>query len=175
MGLFDYDYEELAQRAQSRLDRLTVDFLRGHGARVRLDEVDFHGDEHIELELSHGGHRLSVRQHGPATGLDPSSALPLGVFESAFDGRPTARVPLHTIAEWLKGLPAGEAPAERRAKRFDADNPFAARLGGARSDDAPPANPFLPPAQQRDEPNPFGSSDAEARRKKALDWLGGDD
>jgi hypothetical protein len=174
MSLFDYDYDELARRVQSRLDRLTVDYLKSHGARIKRDVLDFHGDEHIELEVEHGGRRLTVRQLGPATGLDPANAPPLVVFESTFDGQPAAKTSVATLAHWLAELPAGEAAPERKTSAVDTDNPFAA--GPTRDVPSDPGfNPFLRPRQQSSGENPFQTGDADERKKKALDWLGGDD
>ena len=47
MGLLEWDYDELAERVQTGLDRLSVSFFRGHGGRLRRDELDFHGYEHV--------------------------------------------------------------------------------------------------------------------------------
>ncbi|MCC7106727.1 MAG: hypothetical protein IT307_16445 [Chloroflexi bacterium] len=174
MSLFDYDYDELARRVQSRLDRLTVDYLKSRGARIKRDVLDFHGDEHIELEVDHGGHRLSVRQLGPATGLDPANAPPLEVFDSTFDSQPAAKTSAAMLARWLAELPVGEAAPERKTSTVDADNPFA---GGPVPDAPrdPGFNPFLRPRQEAGGKNPFQSGDAGERKKRALEWLGGDD
>src|ERR671932_196937 len=57
MSLLDWDYDDLARQVQGGLDLLSVSFFRRHGARVRRDELDFHGYDHVEFELAHDGHR----------------------------------------------------------------------------------------------------------------------
>src|SRR5690242_5165388 len=113
MSLLDWDYEELAERVQTGLDRLSVGFFRAHGARIRRDDEDFHGYEHVELEVSHGGHRLYVKQYGRARRLDEGppapGAVPLEEFASTFDERPAGEVARPELARWLAALPAGEA------------------------------------------------------------------
>ena len=62
MDLCQYDIDELAGQIQHGLERVAVSFLRAHGARIHRDQADFHGKEYVELELSHGDHRLTIRQ-----------------------------------------------------------------------------------------------------------------
>src|SRR5262245_35472807 len=97
MQLFDYDYDDLAAQIQTGLERIAINFLRGHGARIRLDVVDFHGGEHVELELSASGHSLKVHQLGPPGGLGLAESGPAGSrageFESLFDGWPATNTP----------------------------------------------------------------------------------
>ncbi|MBX5491066.1 MAG: hypothetical protein IRZ14_07895 [Chloroflexi bacterium] len=176
MGLLDWDYDELAQHLQTGLDRLTMSFLRGHRARVRRDAVDFHGFEHIELELAHGGHRLYVRQYGPALDQAPPPVAldtPAREFVSTFDDRPTATVPRVELVRWLASLPAGEAPPERPSAEAVRDNPFAP--GPPRREPPPKANPFLAERSQPSQRNPFAPPSPEERRREALRWLQSDD
>ena len=176
MDLFDYDYEELARRVQSRLDRLTVDYLRAHGARIRKDVLDFHDREHIDLEVAHGPHLLKVRQIGPSTGLDPTSAPPLEIFESTVDGAPARQAPLEALSEWLASLPKGTAEAEPARDEPARDNPFLAERPTERKPQpaSKQANPFLSDSRPREESNPFTDPDADERRRKARQWLGSD-
>jgi hypothetical protein len=177
MGLLDWDYDELALRLQTGLDRLTVSFLRGHRARVRRDAVDFHGFEHIELELTHDGHRLYVRQYGPALDREPPPVAldtPAREFVSTFDDRPTSAVPRAELARWLASLPAGEAPPERPRPEAARDNPFAS-APPRREEPAPTRNPFLAERPSAPERNPFAPPPAEERRREALRWLQADD
>ena len=174
MSLLDWDYDDLAHSVQHRLDRLAVSFLRGHGARIHRDDLDFHGYEHVELELNHGGHRLAVRQYGPAT--DEAGAAPKAPrreFASSFDGRPSAQVPAADLATWLASLPAGEALPELKVTPAPVDNPFAPTVRPAT---APPTdNPFRPSPSTGSAHNPFAPPPADERRRRALDWLSGDD
>jgi hypothetical protein len=174
VDLFQYDYDELAQQVQHGLERVTISFLRAHGARLRRDQTDFHGKEYVELELHHGQHSLTVRQTraAPPPGADLSLASPppLDEFESSFDGWPAANTPAETIAAWLRSLPAGEAPAERPAARPEPTNPFLQERPGPRSPGGAPArNPFLaerparPPAE-----NPFAADDDRERQRQEL-------
>jgi hypothetical protein len=178
MSTLDWDYEALARQVQTGLDRIGVSFFRRHGARIREDTIDFHGYEHVELEVAHAGHRLHLRHYGPARGPEAQevTGAPLQTeeFHSAFDDRPASEVPVATLAQWLALLPVGEAPPERAAPRVDPANPF---LGGApASRPAPAANPFLaertPTAPLA---NPFAPQPGQDRRKQALDWLRGED
>jgi hypothetical protein len=184
MSLLDWDYDEVARRAQTGLDRLSVSFFRGHHARMRRDELDFHGFEHVELEVSHDGHRLHVRQYGRARGQDEvlaaGEAVPLEEFESTFDNRPAAEVPVAELARWLATLPVGEAPREAARPAADPANPFAPSPDAPRprrpEPPTPAANPFLaerPSASPTS--NPFAPPAPEERRERALDWLRGDD
>lgn len=179
MSLLDWDYNELARRIQSGLDRATVSFLRGHRARIRRDEVDFHGYEHIELEVAHGGHRLHVRQYARARGLDEvagAGAVPVEQFSSTFDGRPAAQVPVATLARWLATLPEGAAPAQTEAGALDPTNPFVAEAPPRpEPTSAPAANPFLAERASQPAVNPFAPPSPEERRRRALDWLRGDE
>jgi hypothetical protein len=183
MSLLDWDYDELARRVQTGLDRLSVSFFRGHGARLRRDELDFHGFEHVELEINHDGHWLRVRQYGRARGQDEMAAgeaVPLEEFSSTFDDRPATEAARPELARWLATLPAGEAPREAAPPAADLANPFAppaeARPRARPEPAAPAANPFL--AERRSEPpprNPFAPPAADERRDRALDWLRGDE
>src|SRR6266508_4167255 len=129
MDLFSYDHAEIAQRIQQRLDRLSVNFLRRHGARIHRDDLDYHGHEHIDLEVEHEGHRLVIRQAGPAEGLgEPAEGpadLDVNVFESTFDDQPASQIPLNLLESWLAQLPVGEAARDREGAELDPDNPFA--------------------------------------------------
>jgi hypothetical protein len=182
VSLFEYDYDDLAQQIQNGLERIAVNFLRAHGARVRRDLVDFHGYEQIDLELTHGGHTLKVHQVGRprGPGYSPSEPPPAGLeeeFESTFDGWPASNTPLETIAQWLASLPAGEAPPEAPRAAKDASNPFA-KEGPARTFDAPKEPAFNPFLADRPEPggrNPFADPDRERRRQEMLRRLGGED
>jgi len=175
VGLLEYDYAELAERIQRGLDRLTANFLTAHRARVRRDLVDFHGREHLDFELESGGHHLRVRQIGTPRAIGDPQEPHLEEFESLFDGRPSRETPASEIADWLRALPAGAAPPEPRTPVADADNPF---LAEARPKPAAPLpNVFLRDAPETPAPpNPFAQPrDAEARKRRALDWLGGSD
>lgn len=174
MSLLDWDFDDLARRLQSGLDRLTVSFLRGHHAKIQQDTVDFHGQEHIELVLEHDGHRLELRQFGPLeeSAPDPSGTAATREFRSLFDGRPARDVPLPTLAAWLSSLPAGVAQAERLAAPPPPDNPFAP---APRAPAAPLAgNPFQSSGAPATIPNPFAQPAGDERRQRALDWLQGD-
>jgi len=181
MSLLDWDYDEIAYRVQTGLDRLTVSFFRHHGARVRHDAVDFHGYEHVELEVAHGGHRLHVRQYARARSLDEtpigrSEPYPTEEFSSTFDDQPASAVPIGRLRAWLASLPAGEAvPAAEPPP--DPTNPFAPPpRRRSKSPAAPTPNPFLaerPPPTSPE--NPFAPPSAEEKRRRALDWLQGDD
>ncbi len=180
MSLLDWDYEDLARQVQKGLDRLSVSFFRRHGARVRRDELDFHGYEHVEFEVAHAGHQLRVRQYTRARGLDesaaPSGPRPAEEFESTFDGRPAARVPVAELARWLASLPAGEASPETSRSAPDAANPFAAEVKprAPRAPSAPAANPFAADRPTGPATNPFAPPSADERRQRALDWLSGE-
>jgi hypothetical protein len=183
MSLLDWDYEEIAHRVQRGLDRLSVSFFRRHGARILRDTVDFHGYEHLELEVAHGGHRLHIRQYAPARGLDgtPAAASPAVAeeFTSTFDGRPAAEVPVKELARWLATLPVGEAPPEPATTAPDPHNPFAAARDLPERAAEPPLpperNPFLRERPRQPTPNPFAPPAPEERRRRALDWLRGED
>ncbi|HEY8477333.1 MAG TPA: hypothetical protein VIN09_10760 [Chloroflexota bacterium] len=176
MGLLDYDYDELARRLQTGLDRITVSFLRKHRARVLRDIVDFHGNELVELEVVHEGHRLHVRQTARQREGSSSTAsvegLVLEDFESTFDGRPTREVPVERLARWLASLPPGEAPEEPTASRR-----ATSELDAPREPDLLRQNPFAPSSAAGERPNPFAVDEEEKkRRKKALEaWLRGED
>jgi hypothetical protein len=181
MSLLDWDYDDLARQVQGGLDRLSVSFFRRHGARVRRDELDFHGYDHVEFELAHDGHRLCVRQYTRARGLDetpaPSGPRPAEEFESQFDDRPAAEVPVERLARWLASLPLGEAPPETDRPAADAANPFAApaRRSAPRAPTAPAPNPFASERPSGPAANPFAPPAADERRQHALDWLRGDE
>jgi hypothetical protein len=171
--MLEYDFQEMAARVQHGLDRLTASYLVGHGARARRDVVDFHGREHLDLEAEHGGHHLRVRQVAEARAIgDPRGVTP-EEFESLFDGRAADQAPLETLANWLRGLPAGRAAPERVAPRTETDNPFLAEA--PRRSDRPASNPLLE-ERSADQPreNPFAADDeAERRKRRAREWLGG--
>lgn len=178
MDLFSYDHAEIAQRIQHRLDRLAVTFLRRHGARIHRDDLDFHGFEHIDLEVEHEGHRLVIRQAGPAAGLgeaeDGPADIEVIVFESTFDDQPAAQVPLNKLESWLAQLPRGEAASEQEALQVDPDNPFGAEPSPAPQD--PGANPFLAERSEPSADNPFAPDpEAERKRRALLNWLADDD
>ncbi len=119
MDLFTYDHEELARRVQDGLDRMTVNYLRAHGAQVHRDDLDFHGFEHVDLEVKFDNHHLIVRQTNRSTESSRSTAPPeadlVSTFESTFDGQPASAVSTGLIAQWLALLPAGEH--QRRASK----------------------------------------------------------
>jgi hypothetical protein len=183
MGLFEYDYDDLAAQVQTGLERLAVSFLRGHGARVRKDLVDFHGNEQVELELSHEGQSLRIRQIKPASSAESGSqgASPgtlEEVFESTFNGYSSADVPREQIAHWLSTLPVGEAPPEVARPAVDKDNPFAAASSPSERRQAPDdtVNPFLAERSARSGPNPFVDAGRSQKREETLRRLrGGDD
>ena len=182
MSFFDYDYDDLATQVQQGLERLAVNFLRSHGARISRDLVDFHGYEQIELELSHAGHTLKVHQVGPprGPGIAPAEA-PAGAlaeeFESTFDGWPAANVPPEDLARWLAGLPLGEAPPERAGGARDPKNPFLADRPAAapRSAEVPAFNPFLADRADTVGSNPFLDSERECKRREMLRRLKGEE
>jgi hypothetical protein len=181
--LFDYDYEELADQVQHGLERITVNFLRAHGARINKDLVDFHGNEQIDLELSYDGNALKVHQVGRPRGPGYESGAPplAGVveeFESSFNGWPAADVSRDLIVRWLASLPAGEAATETDRPAADPTNPFTRetpRRSAASPAPAPTDNPFLREARQESGANPFAPDDRDKKRKDALRWLGDDD
>ena len=179
MSLLDWDYHDLARQVQRGLDRLSVSFFRRHGARVRRDELDFHGYDHVEFELAHDGHHLRVRQYTLARGLDeveaPKGHRPAEEFESLFDDRSAAEVPVAYLAHWRASLPAGGAPAEAQRAAPDAANPFGTPAKpAARAPTAPAANPFASERPSAPAANPFAPPSADERRQDALDWLRGD-
>ena len=181
MTLFNYDYDDLAQQIQTGLERLAVNFLRSHGARIRRDLVDFHGYEQVELELSHGGHALQVRQIGRprSPGVVEVDAVPGAeeVFETTFDGWPAADVPRETIARWLAELPVGQAPPEPpRTGRAQA-NPFTAERPPAATEQSREQtfNPFLADQPRRSGSNPFVDTERERKRQEVLRQLKGDE
>jgi hypothetical protein len=181
MSLLDWDYDDLARQVQHGLDRLSVSFFRRHGAHVRRDELDFHGYDHVDFEVAHAGHRLRVRQYTRARGLDesaaPSGPRPAEEFESTFDDRPAASVPVEQLARWLASLPAGEASPAVDRPAADAANPFAApaRPRAPRAPGPPASNPFATERPSGPAANPFAPPPADERRQRALDWLGGDE
>src|SRR6266516_1702670 len=94
VDIFDYDFDDLAQQVQTGLERLAINFLRGHGATMRRDVVDFHGYEQVGRELEPDGHALGIHQVGPprGPGVSTAEAGPAAlevVFESTFDGWPS--------------------------------------------------------------------------------------
>ncbi|HEY7068197.1 MAG TPA: hypothetical protein VII06_42505 [Chloroflexota bacterium] len=179
MSLLNWDYDDLARQVQHGLDRLSVSFFRRHGARVRRDELDFHGYDHVEFEVAHDGHRLAVRQYTLARGPDeraaPTGPRPAEEFESTFDGRPAAQLPAGRLARWLASLPAGEAAPEAARPAADAGNPFAAPARPAAPPPTAPAhNPFRTERADAPAANPFTTHSTDERRQEALDWLSGD-
>ena len=178
MELFAYDHEELARRVQTGLDTMTINYLRAHGARMHRDDLDFHGFEHIDLEVRFDRHHLVVRQTGrlrdPAPGSDTAPEHDLSSFESTFDEQPASTVSIGLLAQWLALLPAGEHKEERSKPRVDASNPFLADVQERQK--AEPLNPFLAGAKQASpEPNPFAPDDSDKKRRAAFDWLAGDE
>jgi hypothetical protein len=181
--LFEYDYEELADQIQHGLERITVNFLRAHGARINKDLVDFHGNEQIDLELSYDGSSLKVHQVGRPRGPGlEASAQPLAgsveEFESLFNGWPAADVSRDLIHRWLASLPAGEAVLEAERPAADPANPFAReapRRPAPIPAPAPADNPFLRESPRESGSNPFAPDDRDRKRKDALRWLGDDD
>ena len=181
MKLFDYDYDDLAHQVQTGLERLGINFLRGHGARIHRDLVDFHGYEQVDLELAYDGHTLKIHQVGRPRGPGviapeaPPGALE-EAFESTFDGWPASDVPHERIARWLASLPAGEAAPERPKAALDASNPFAAeRPRPQPRTEQPAVNPFLADQPKQGGPNPFLDTDRERKRCEMLRRLKGDD
>jgi hypothetical protein len=180
MDLFSYDHEELAQRIQTGLDRMTVNYLRAHGARVHRDDLDFHGFEHIDLEVEYDNHHLAVRQTSRLKELAADSAAPtaeadLSAFESTFDDQPASAAPTGLIAQWLALLPPGEHKEERAKPQVDASNPFLADVQ-ERQKEEPAVNPFLSGAKNSStERNPFAPDDSDRKRRAAFDWLAGED
>jgi hypothetical protein len=178
VSLFDYDYDELAAQIQHGLERIAVNFLRAHGARVRRDTLDFHGIERIDLELEAAGHSLTIHQAGrPRSSGDQDVAPgPADEFESLFDGWPVENTAPETIALWLASLPLGEAPPERSSSAAGADNPFARerQRSPRTAPEVPGHNPFLGERSGGSSANPFADSDAERRRQETLRRLRGD-
>ena len=178
MDLFSYDHAEIAQRIQQRLDRLSVNFLRRHGARIHRDDLDFHGHEHIDLEVEHEGHRLVIHQAGLAEGLgepaDGPADIEVNVFESTFDDRPASQIPLNMLESWLAQLPVGEAVPDQEAVEFDPENPFVAE--SSPTVEAREANPFMAERSAAPSDNPFAPDpEAERKRRALLNWLSEDD
>jgi hypothetical protein len=182
VSLFDYDYDDLAQQLQHGLERIAVNFLRQHGARMMRDDVDFHGFEQVSLELAHAGHTLKVRQagrpRGPGQVQTPVSKLGPGEeFESTFDGWPTEDVPPKDLAAWLRDLPVGEVAAESPKTQADPHNPFAVeRRPKEPTFESPPSfNPFLSERGGSSGPNPFADSDRDRKRQEMLRRLKGEE
>jgi hypothetical protein len=180
MDLFKYDHEELARRIQTGLDRMTVNYLRAHGARVHRDDLDFHGFEHIDLEVDHDNHHLVVRQTSRLKELAADSQAPqaladLSAFESTFDDQPASAASAGLLAQWLALLPTGERKEERAKPQIDASNPFLADVQ-ERQKEEPAVNPFLSGAKKSSsEGNPFAADDSDRKRRAAFDWLAGDE
>jgi hypothetical protein len=181
MSLLNWDHDEIAYRVQTGLDRLSVSFFRGHGARVRRDDVDFHGYEHVDLEVAHAGHRLQVRQYARAGESDapagPREPFPTEEFASTFDDAPARAVPAGQLAAWLASLPLGEATAPAKVSEPDPTNPFAPppRAGSAEPI-AREKNPFLVERPRAPDPaNPFAPPATDEQRQRALEWLRSDD
>ncbi|MFN0074521.1 MAG: hypothetical protein ACKVVP_23820 [Chloroflexota bacterium] len=178
MDIFSYDHEELARRIQTGLDRMTVNYLRGHGARVRHDDLDFHGFEHIDLELSFDHHTLAIRQVGPTSSTSVAdrahATSAVSVFESSFDGQPSDTVSTGMLAQWLALLPEGELREPRAQPVIDPTNPFLSDLTERKKDET--VNPFQS-KQPKPKPdsNPFAAEDSDKKRRAAFDWLAGDD
>jgi hypothetical protein len=187
MDLFSYDHEELARRIQTGLDRMTVNYLRAHGAHVHRDDLDFHGIEHVELDVEFDKHHLVLRQTGrlrepvsdsPEAAGTLGRAFPadtdLNSFESTFDGQPASAAPTGLIAQWLALLPPGERKEERPKPAVDASNPFLADVEERQKNE--PINPFLSGAKRSSgEPNPFAPEDSDEKRRAAFNWLAGDE
>lgn len=181
MSLLNWDHDEIAYRVQTGLDRLSVSFFRRHGALLRRDDVDFHGYEHVDLEVAHAGHRLKVRQYARAGESDapagPREPFPTEEFASTFDDAPASAVPAGQLAAWLASLPLGEATAPANAPAPDPANPFAPppRAGSAGTI-ARENNPFLVERPRTLDPaNPFAPPAADDQRQRALEWLRSDD
>jgi hypothetical protein len=181
MSLLNWDHDEIAYRVQTGLDRLSVSFFRRHGARVRRDEVDFHGYEHVDLEVAHAGHRLQVRQYARAGEADaavgPREPFPTEEFVSTFDDAPAHTVPADQLAAWLASLPLGEATAPAHVPAPDPANPFAPPpRAGSTAPLARENNPFLGERTMApDLANPFAPPAADEQRQHALEWLRSDD
>jgi hypothetical protein len=186
MDLFSYDHEELARRIQTGLDRMTVNYLRAHGARVHRDDMDFHGFEHVDLDVEFDNHHLVVRQTGrlrePMPDSPQAAGMPgvafspdndLSSFESTFDGQPSSAAATELLAQWLALLPPGEHKEERRRPDVDASNPFLADVEEQRKHE--PVNPFLSAKRSGPEPNPFAPDDSDQKRRAAFNWLAGDE
>jgi hypothetical protein len=179
MDLFAYDHEELARRIQTGLDRMTVNYLRAHGARVHRDDLDFHGFEHVDLEVEHDNHHLVVRQTSrlreSATDAPSPADADISSFESTFDGQPADSASTGLIAQWLALLPAGELKEARPKPHIDASNPFLSDVQERQSQE-PAVNPFLTgPKKPAPERNPFAPDDSDRKRRAAFDWLAGED
>ena len=182
MGLLDYDYDDLARQVQEGLERIGINFLRSHGARVRRDLVDFHGHEQVDLELVHGGHSLKIHQAGRPRGFeaDPGPSVAGEIeeeFDSTFDGWPADQYPCEELARWLAALPAGQAPPERPKAAPDAANPFAAERPAPlpRLEPEPSFNPFLGERAGPSGGNPFADADRDRKRQELLRRLKGDE
>jgi len=177
----DYDYDDLAHQLQTGLERIAINFLRGHSARVRRDLVDFHGYEQVDLEVSHDGHTLKVHQAGPprGPGMRLDEVAPAGfeeTFECTFDGWPASDVPRETLVEWLADLPPGEAPPERSKPAPDGANPLAEQPAPSpRVEHEPSFNPFMSEQPRRGSSNPFADTDRERKRQEMLRRLRGDE
>lgn len=183
MSFLDYDYDDLARQVQTGLERLGIGFLRAHGARMLRDLVDFHGYERVDLELTHGGHTLTIHQVGRPRGFEDDAAGQTAPadeeeFESTFDGWPAENTPRAQIARWLGELPAREAPKEKAPPPTDRSNPFAAepRPAVPRLEPEPSVNPFLADRPGPAGHNPFADPDRDRKRDELLRRLrGGDD
>jgi hypothetical protein len=183
VSLFEHDYDDLARQIQSGLERIAVNFLRTHGARVKQDLVDFHGTERVKLELSHGGHTLKVHQvgkpRGPGVSSTDETPGPVEeIFDSTFDGWPAVNTPAEEIASWLQGLPLGEAPADEAGPRPEVTNPFASEAVSSAptlSDVEPSLNPFLSEQARGPGPNPFADRDRDRKRQEILRRLRGEE
>ena len=178
MDLFTYDHEELARRIQSGLDRMTVNYLRAHGAQVHRDDLDFHGFEHVDLEVKFDNHHLVVRQTGRAADSAASTAPPeadlVSTFQSTFDDQPASAVSTGLIAQWLALLPAGEHKEERAKPQVDPNNPFFSDIKERQKNE--PVNPFLSnETKASTTPNPFAPDDSDKKRRAAFNWLAGDE
>jgi hypothetical protein len=177
MSFLSYDYDDLARQVQHGLERVGISFLRAHGARMLRDVVDFHGNERIDLELSHDGHTLKIHQVGQPRGFEGAEGpVDLEEFESSFDGWPSENTAPEILAQWLAGLPAGEAPREAGRREVDATNPFASERPASTTRRAPDtsANPFLGERTEAPDSNPFAAGDREKQRQEMLRRLRGD-
>ena len=108
MDLFTYDHEELARRIPTGLDRIAANYLRAHGAKVHRDDADFHGFEHLDLEVTFDNHHLVVRQTDQlraVPGEPPKTDHDLNHFESTWIRHPAVRPSTALIAQWLALLP----------------------------------------------------------------------
>ena len=182
MGLLDYDFDDLARQVQEGLERIGINFLRAHGARVRRDLVDFHGHEQVDLEVTHDGRTLTIHQVGRPRGLEADTAAPPSgeveeEFDSTFDGWPAAQYPREELAQWLASLPAGEAPRERLRAAPDPANPFAAERPAPlpQLETEPDFNPFLGQRPRPSGSNPFADAERDRKRQDMLRRLRGDD